>query len=134
MQPAEFLALAQLLSGPDGPHPQGRHRSAVSRSYYYAFLEARQRLASVPHIAIPRKNAHDVVWKAMAWAAPPLKSAGRLLKDLKALRERADYDLDPDLGHADVLEAIRIANDIRRTLESADMSQCVDPNRGPTKP
>lgn len=134
MQPSEFLALAQLLSGPDGPHPQGRHRSAVSRSYYCAFLEVRERLATVPHVAIPRKNAHDAVWKALAWAAPPLKSAGHLLKDLKRLRERADYDLQPDLDHADVLEAIRMAVDIRRTLESADMSRCVDPNRGPPHP
>lgn len=134
MQPSEFLDLAQLIGGADGPYPQGRHRSAVSRSYYCAFLDARERLLTVPHISVPRKHAHDTIWKALAWAPHPLKAAGRLLKDLKSLRERADYDLHHDIAHADVMEAIRMASDIRRTLESADLSKCVDPARGPMQP
>ena len=128
MIPREFFDIAKLLSGPSGPMPQGRQRSAISRCYYAAFLDARERLKAVPHITIPKKGAHDIVWKALSWAdAPPLKSIGRLLQDLKKMREGADYDLLPDVSDEAVREAIRISEEIQQALATADMTRCVDP-------
>lgn len=132
MRPDEYLRVAQIFGSPAGPYPQGRQRSAISRSYYSAFLEAREKLEQLPHIRVPRKSAHDAVTKAFLWADADLnKRIGRLLRDLKMMRERADYDLEPDVADGDAAEALRIAQDIQNALAVVDLSKCADPDKGP---
>jgi len=128
---ADYFELARLLSGQDGPFPNGRQRSAISRAYYSAYLEARDRMIESAEFEIPKKGAHEKVWQALLYAEEPLKTTGRLLKDLKKFREAADYDTHDDSILADTAEALRIAEQIRTRLATADLSKCVDPKYGP---
>ena len=128
MNPAEFSEVANLVAGLGGPFPDGRGRTAVSRYYYAAFLEARDRL-EVRGLHFMRKHdVHQCVQRAFAWADPKdLKKIGRLLEDLKKLREQADYDVAGGLDSANVSEAKRICSDVQASLATADLSPCKDP-------
>lgn len=126
MQASEFLELARVLAG-GGPFPGARTRSSISRAYYSAFLDARDRVRNQPHIHLATKSMHDQVWRSLAFADDPLKSIGRLLRDLKQMREKADYQLSPDPTPALAAEAIRLSEIIQRRLAAADLTKCVDP-------
>lgn len=134
MNAGEFLEVAKLIGGPGGPYPEGRHRTAVSRAYYCAFLDARERVRLVPHVRFQKNNSHDVVWKALTYGKEPLKAIGRSLRDLKAMREKADYDISASLAEDDAAEAIQLAVEIVSKLSTADMSACGDPDKGPLQP
>lgn len=130
MNPSEFLDVAKLISGPSGLYPLGRQRSAISRAYYAAFLDARDRLNGLAKFSIPKKSAHDAVWRAFAFSDEPLKTVGRLLQDLKKMREVADYEMTRDDIQNEVAEALRISRDIQVALASADLSGVADPTYG----
>jgi len=53
------------------------------------------------------------------------------LRDLKGFREAADYDTDDDSILGATAEALRIAEEIRSTVATADLSKCTDPRFGP---
>jgi hypothetical protein len=129
--PTEYFEVAKLLSGRDEPFPNGRQRSAISRAYYSAYLEARDRLIEFAGLKIPKRAAHETVWQALLYAEEPLKTTGRLLRDLKGFREAADYDTHDDSILTATAEALRIAEEIRSTLATADLSKCTDPRFGP---
>ena len=127
MNAVEFLDFARLIGGPDGPYPQGRKRSAISRSYYAAFLEARDLLFSKAPFTLPKKPKHEQIWRAYLFADPSdLKEIGRLLEDLKKMREAADYVLPEDVSDVDVKEADALSDRIRTALLTADVTQCWD--------
>ena len=112
MRSQEFLDVAVLLLEGTGPHVQGRRKSSISRSYYAAYLGARDRLLATSY-PLDSKRSHDQVWKAFKWGDDEhLKTTGKILQDLKRMRETADYEIDRETEHA-------LANDAR------DMSQQV---------
>ena len=128
MDTSEFLELARILAG--APLPESKERTSISRAYYSAFLEARARIERDTQYRIPRYGAHDKVWKSYHRTTTDarLKPIGRLLRDLKAQREQADYDiavaLDPDAR----TEAIGMAEEIRGMLSAiATVDGCADP-------
>lgn len=130
MDPSEFRLLGDLLSGLAGPYPEGRHRTAVSRYYYAAFLDARGRLSRQVRLSFPRDHVHDNVEKAFSYAPEKeLKTVGLLLRDLRKSRHKADYDLHLVLSAAEVGEAKTLAGQIVTRLANADLTKCVDPRR-----
>lgn len=127
MKPIEFLEVAELLQGDGGPFPEGRHRTAVSRCYYAAFLDARDRLQMERSFRFRKRDAHDSVKRAFEWAdGKPLKLIGRLLGDLKKLRESADYEIAGTVGSSRVAEALELARQVESLLDSVDLGGCVD--------
>ncbi|MDF0552110.1 hypothetical protein [Kamptonema sp. UHCC 0994] len=57
---SEYLALAQQLAGKSqiSATQESRLRSAISRAYYAAFIQARNYLRDTMGLSIPRKNTH----------------------------------------------------------------------------
>ncbi len=128
MNPAEFSEVAGLLSSMTVPPQDGRLRSAVSRYYYAAFLEARDQLKTKRTIEFKKHELHENVKRAFAWSDDKaLKLVGRLLEDLKKLREKADYDITGTMDVTATNEAKRICTDIQQTLNLADVRLCKDP-------
>jgi len=131
MLASEFLELARTLSG-GGPYESARLRSAISRSYYAAFLNARDHLLEAvgKRARVKVRGAHDKVWKAYQWAEGDLKVIGLALEALKGMREDADYELTHDPDNTSVLEAISISEKIQAQLPNVDASNCVNPDTG----
>lgn len=126
MLAGEFLDLAELLGTPSGPHVEARHRTAISRSYYAVLLEARDRLIDELGWKIHRKDTHSYVGRAYAFASDRQhKLVGRLIADLKKLREAADYEIRTPI--ADVAESIAISKRARTELAKLDLAKCHDP-------
>ena len=91
----EYLALAQQLAGKAkiSATQESRLRSAISRGYYAAFIQARNHLRDRDGFAIPRKNTHDYVINQFKNSPESdRKDVGRILKRLRSNRNRADYD------------------------------------------
>lgn len=134
MNPKEFLDLAETLAG-EGALPAPRLRSAASRAYYAALLDARERLNRVEHVARQlrrgRNRVHEVVWNSLQRGAPTLAPIGRTGFSLKRLREAADYDLSTPFTATDVTEALRLAKRICAALEAADLLQAADESGSP---
>jgi hypothetical protein len=129
MEAVEFLDLAEILGSEGGPFPEARHRTAISRSYYAALLAARDKLADERGWVFRARETHEFVRRAYAFADPTRhKLIGRLLADLKKLREQADYENRNPLG--DVTEAISLSKQVCTELSDADAGDCVDPRRG----
>ena len=98
--PTEFISLAEELlsnlsgasvarSGPD----QAKVRTSIGRSYYAAFLVARERLSELGYLA-PRGGSRDhrLVVDALDGARSDL---GDKLYRLRLKRNQADYSLNP---------------------------------------
>ena len=127
MRALEFFEVANLLEDGQQP-PEGCQRSAVSRYYYSAFLEARDQLSLKRNFSFKKRDAHQLVLRALGWSDDTsLRTAGRLLEDLKKLREKADYDTAVVHAQDDVSEAASMASDIRRTVDENDLAHAVDP-------
>lgn len=91
---SEFLLLAQELAGKKKgvSTEEARLRSAISRAYYAAFLEARRFLRKRGTPGIFGRQAHDNVINALLNDADPnYQSAGADLDVLRTLRRQADY-------------------------------------------
>jgi hypothetical protein len=128
VKPSSFSELAKLLSGMSGPSAESAGRTAVSRSYYAAILEARDRLDAARAFKIKKHEMHDMVMRAFYFAdAPEVKKIGRMLKDLKALREEADYQLADEFDRAVIGEAAALCSGVQEGLETADFGKCDDP-------
>jgi hypothetical protein len=101
----------------------------VSRYYYAAFLVARDQLKAQRALEFKKYEAHENVKRAFAWADDKaLKLIGRLLEDLKKLREHADYDTAGALDSTAVTEAGRLCGDIQRGVATANIKECKDPS------
>lgn len=91
----EYLYLAKELSGDKDylSNKEARERSAISRAYYSAIIQARAKVCLINGEKFPRKNTHAwTIGKFISHANPQAKSIGSRLKRLKKRRERADYD------------------------------------------
>jgi len=129
--PQEFSGVADLLVGLPQALEEGRKRTAISRYYYAAFLESRDRLKDARGWVFKKREAHEKVRRAFEWADPnekQLRLAGRLLKHLKDLREDADYDIDVALDTTSLGEAKKMCAEIQGVVATADLTKCRDPN------
>ena len=129
MKPEDFASVAGMLVEHTGGHEEGRKRTAVSRYYYAAFLEARRLLKEKRGLSFLRRHdPHKCVRQAFERANPKgLKAIGRLLESSKNLREKADYDIDVAFDPGAAGEAKRLLADIQSRLAAADLTECIDP-------
>jgi uncharacterized protein (UPF0332 family) len=125
VKPVEFKEVAELLIASSGGLLEARRRSAVSRWYYAAFLEARDQLAVKRQISYKRHQSHENVKKSYARADAPekdVKVVGRLLEDLKRLREDSDYEIAEVVDETAVAEAKAMCEEIRSKLNDPNFN------------
>jgi uncharacterized protein (UPF0332 family) len=103
----QYYVLAKDLAGrPATPNEEARKRSAISRAYYAAIIQGREKISARSGDSYPYKNTHHwTIKKFKQDPAPDAKRIGSHLKRLKKRRERADYDhkvqnLDSELKSA----------------------------------
>ncbi|WP_449419169.1 hypothetical protein [Phormidium nigroviride] len=92
---SEYLDLAQQLAGkaPISATQESRLRSAISRAYYAAFIQARNRLRDGDSLSIPLDRTHQYVIRQFKNSPETLRqSIGKNLSRLRVNRNRADYD------------------------------------------
>ena len=93
---SEYLNLARELAGKD-PNPatqEAKLRSAISRSYYAAFIHARNFLRDSEDITIPRQNSHQFVISQFTNSPTDerRRKLGAKLQILRGYRRQADYE------------------------------------------
>jgi uncharacterized protein (UPF0332 family) len=123
MNPREFLDVADdLIAG----SREADWRSAVSRAYYAAFHVARDLLLQCG-FDVPRGDqAHIYLSRRLANSGhPDVENAGNDLNFLRALRNRADYDLDVPLLHATASGQVLAAETIIQLLETVPSAPAV---------
>ncbi len=92
---SEYLGLAQQLAGKANisATQESRLRSAISRSYYGAFIQARNYLRDKESLPIPSQNTHQYVIDRFKNSNDPERtSIGIGLQRLRYRRNRADYE------------------------------------------
>jgi len=92
-------------------------RSATSRAYYAAFHKAR-RLFLRNGFVVPRgEQAHAYLWLRLSNSQhPDVDNVGVLLSQLKTSRNRADYDVDIPVDHAECIDHVGVALKIIQLL------------------
>lgn len=91
---SDYLTLAQQLAGKANisSSQESRLRSAISRAYYAAFIQARNYLRDRMGISIPLKNTHQfVISQFQNNTDPRYQEIGTGLRILRSERNRADY-------------------------------------------
>ena len=117
----EYLLLAKKLAGDSDvlSSKEAKMRSAVSRAYYAAIIQARTKISELTGENYPHGNTHAwTIKKYNAHPNPLAKSIGSRLKRLKKRREKADYDdhianLESELSSA-LAEAEKLIIDINK--------------------
>lgn len=91
---SEYLNLARRLAGtPENPANEAELRSAISRAYYAAFIQARNFLRDRDNLKIPRKNTHEYVINLFRDNSDKVrKKIGERLRRLRDFRNEADYE------------------------------------------
>jgi uncharacterized protein (UPF0332 family) len=95
VQPTEFVALAlHLAKPPKGVPAEASCRSSCSRSYYAAFLHARDALIAA-RFSVPRDGTghREVIRYLKQSSDSDVRTAASLLENLRDTRNRADYDI-----------------------------------------
>lgn len=106
MKPGEFLSFAEKVASASDSGPAG-YRSAISRAYYGAFLNARHLIEEdlKQRWRIGTASEHEVVQrKLMNCQVQEAVEAGQLLSNLHNSRKQADYEMD-DLAFEEQEEA-----------------------------
>ena len=116
MDHRDFLLLAeQLIKG----KTEAEWRSAVSRSYYAAFHEARILLGNCGFAVPYGDRAHKYLsMRLMNAGQADVKRAGQDLDTLRTQRNEADYQLRGRLIQKTGRANVQKASEIIRTLES----------------
>jgi uncharacterized protein (UPF0332 family) len=113
----DFLLVATRLAAAT---TEAEWRTAVSRAYYAAFHVARRLLSDLQFIVPRADRAHQyLVFRLSNSGEAPVEQAGRDLETLRRLRNRADYDEVPPLTQPQAAAAVRVAEGIIQTLDSA---------------
>lgn len=92
---SDYLSLArELLGKATTPFSQeAKQRSAISRAYYAAFIEARNFLRDQDGVIIPQESPHQYVIKQFKNSPDSARGrVGRKLQFLRYYRNQADYD------------------------------------------
>jgi len=135
--PTSFIHLArQLVTSGAGEPPSSpemtaaRVRTALGRSYYAVYLLVRAEL-SRRHGILPRYLQHGAVYTRLqsSTASEDVRRLGRKLEWMYTLRQKADYELDPDspwrehLHDVEGAEAIALtALELARAIPQLDFS------------
>ena len=117
MKAQDFLDVADELAA---GNREAEWRSGASRAYYAAFHVARQ-LLIVCGFAVPDgESCHGFVWLRIANAGQPqINNIGNGLRELRRLRNLADYNLDISFNQHEALGCVSRAIDYVRILEAA---------------
>ena len=93
-------------------------RSAISRAYYAAFHKARRFLRH-NGFTVPRaEQAHAYLWLRLSNARhPDVDNAGLELGQLRTARNKADYDVDIPVDHAECIDHVQVAAGIIQLLD-----------------
>lgn len=92
---SEYLQLARELAGKTTTFSsqKAKLRSAISRSYYAAFVKARNFLREQDGLTIPRENAHQYVINQFRNSSEAVRrDLGEKLQILRNFRNKADYN------------------------------------------
>ncbi len=92
---SEYLNVARELTGvTTTPSSQeAKQRSAISHSYYAAFIQARNFLRDHDGLTIPRENAHQYIINQFKNSSNVARSElGQKLQRSRGDRNRADYN------------------------------------------
>ncbi len=104
--PLDFLSLAMTLTGGN----EADRRTALSRSYYAAFLQARENLAGAGVITpTGRGEDHRIVIRALRSRD---LATGNMVDRLRKLRARADYNLTSTIGTHQAQNAVLLAQTV----------------------
>lgn len=117
----DYLSLAFELNGKT-PHPyslEARSRSAISRAYYAAFIEARNFLRDAEGIAMPSDSSvHNFVISTFrASRQNRCRSIAEHLEKLRSYRNHADYDDVIFRLNPRVRESLILANRVINLLD-----------------
>ena len=97
INPRDFMDVADVLI--TGAH-EAEWRSAVSRGYYSAFHAARILLRTCGFAVPEADQAHAYLWLRLANSGhPDVMQAGNELRELRRIRNWADYDPERDFPH-----------------------------------
>lgn len=112
MLPEVFLEIAKEWAA-NNSKCEGHVRSSISRAYYAAFHSCRQTIES---LGVPQQShfpSHKRVIEALRTSGDQdLSKLSRKLKDLKVMREVADYDINFRVPSQDKVLSIRKAERI----------------------
>lgn len=108
--PVDFYHLVSWLYAQQSPHYEARARAIISRAYYGAFLEARNRAGITDKSLGVHQKVHDHYSKAGRAAL-----ANRL-DDSRKRRNDADYDTTVSLTSMDSGKALKQARKILEEL------------------
>jgi uncharacterized protein (UPF0332 family) len=94
MNPGQFLTFADVIAQSPTSGPAG-FRSAISRAYYGAFLEARELIGTRRGFRIDSGgNEHKYLQRLLLnCSVEEGQEIGELLKNLQQSRKEADYDM-----------------------------------------
>ena len=102
--PIEFLQVAEHLRL---GKTEGEWRSAISRAYYAAFLQAREVLLANRAISLTATGQdHAAVIRAILARN---RSRGTSIDRLRVLRNHADYDVNRRTQEVDAIDAVTLA-------------------------
>lgn len=112
----DFLIVAEQLARGD---LEAQWRSAVSRAYYAAFHVAGGFLRDLG-FAVPRSDrAHAFLWLRLSNCGDAgMLDAGRLLQDMRNLRNRADYDERQSISQADAHRTVLLSGKVIERLDA----------------
>lgn len=117
MDPHAFLELAATLIG---GLTEAEWRTAVSRSYYACFHMTRRLLLENGFVVPMGEQAHGYIWLRLCNCShPDIQQAGWQLKDLRSVRNQADYDLEIVWKHSEAAGWLHQALDISQILDAA---------------
>jgi uncharacterized protein (UPF0332 family) len=116
MNPQEFLDVADdLMVGVR----EGDWRSAVSRAYYAAFHVARMLLRQAGFLVPHADQAHGYLWLRLSNSGhPDVQQTGTDLKELRRIRNWADYDLDRPFAQDTALDLVQLSSATIQLLKS----------------
>lgn len=118
---SEYLNLAKELAQATVPaNQEAKLRAAISRSYYAAFINARNYLRDKQGISIPKTgDAHGYVSQQFELSVDPVRrTLGENLVRLRISRRQADY-VDTFLGLFGItLTALKLSEEVIAILSN----------------
>jgi uncharacterized protein (UPF0332 family) len=129
MTPRGLLNLANDLCADDR---EEAWRTAASRAYYAVFHAAAELLDHADFEVPNADTAHAYLWLRLQNSGhPDVIAAGVELKELRAMRNEADYDRHVDFTHgqatAQVLTAFRILDLLEAVMNSPETLNRITP-------
>ncbi|NEP42082.1 MAG: HEPN domain-containing protein [Okeania sp. SIO2H7] len=117
----QYLGLAQQLAGKAQIYAtqESRLRSAISRSYYAAFILARNYLRDEESISIPKQQTHKFVIQQFENSSEEVRQKiGKNLTRLRLSRNKADYDDNFDRLPEETKLMLKLANKTISAIEN----------------